>query len=333
MKKLLLLSVALFSLNALGAQSLIAVQHDGQSSFFTELQLALDAAADGDTVYLPGGGFPEFTLTKSLHIVGVGYHPDSTMATGASIVPQIFIENIYTNASITGIRVGNIGLGKPSLVSVEINDLEISRCYIDAVGRYSQLTLKGLVFKNNVVASPSAASISLSDGNLERLLFVNNIFVSNFRTKNAEVFNNIFLYASSSPIEVSNCKFVNNVFYGYSDLFNPCLAPNSFFYNNLNNGINGASTGCGTQGSNNYLNTPPTFVNYSGSGFSFTNDFHLTTNYLGTDGTPVGIYGGLYPWKAGGVPYTPHIQTKTIAPTTNAQGSLNVQIRVAAQDH
>ena len=51
----------------------------------------------------------------------------------------------------------------------------------------------------------------------------------------------------------------------------------------------------------------------------------------GTDGTDIGIYGGPRPWREGALSSNPHIQSKTIAPETDAQGRLNVNIRVKAQ--
>ena len=81
------------------------------------------------------------------------------------------------------------------------------------------------------------------------------------------------------------------------------------------------------------LNT--VFVNQSGYAFNYANDYHLLnpTMYLGTDGSQVGIYGGMFPYKEGAVPSNPHFQLKNIAPTTDVNGDLNIQIQVEAQDN
>ena len=88
---------------------------------------------------------------------------------------------------------------------------------------------------------------------------------------------------------------------------------------------------------NNYTNIPQAniFVNQTGTTFNYTHDYHLQapTTYLGTDGTQVGIYGGTFPYKEGAVPLNPHIQLKNIAPTTDANGDLQIQIQVKAQDN
>ncbi|MEI7983947.1 MAG: hypothetical protein WCI71_20035 [Bacteroidota bacterium] len=70
--------------------------------------------------------------------------------------------------------------------------------------------------------------------------------------------------------------------------------------------------------------------------FSYTNNYHLksTSNghNAGTDGTDVGIYGTLIPYKEAAVPFNPHISSKSIGSTTNPTGTLDVDIRVSAQD-
>jgi hypothetical protein len=75
------------------------------------------------------------------------------------------------------------------------------------------------------------------------------------------------------------------------------------------------------------------FVNQTGTPFDYSHNYHLQapTTYLGTDNSEVGIYGGTFPYKEGAVPGNPHIQIKNIAPTTDANGDLHIQIQVGAQ--
>ena len=79
------------------------------------------------------------------------------------------------------------------------------------------------------------------------------------------------------------------------------------------------------------------FVNYAQGGFSYSDDYHLQATSLGKnggiDGTDIGIYGGLFPWKDGSVPSNPHITVKNIATKTDNMGKLNVNVTVTAQDH
>jgi hypothetical protein len=48
---------------------------------------AYTAAANGDTIYLPGGGFaPPGAFDKGIIIYGVGHYPDSTAATNKTVI-------------------------------------------------------------------------------------------------------------------------------------------------------------------------------------------------------------------------------------------------------
>jgi len=50
------------------------------------------------------------------------------------------------------------------------------------------------------------------------------------------------------------------------------------------------------------------------------------------EGAEVGIYGGLYPWKDGALPPNPHFQLIDVAPKVDAEGNLNVRIKVETQE-
>jgi hypothetical protein len=135
---------------------------------------------------------------------------------------------------------------------------------------------------------------------------------------------------------VDNSLIVNNVFfkdgYGYGIMRESDL---NTFSNNVFNHT--PSTGTNTF-NNNYNNITPLdsiFVNQSGNQFDFAQDYHLIpgNNLIGNDGTPVGIYGGLYPFKDGMLPRNPHIRMKAVDAQTQPNGDLNIQFEVGAQDH
>ena len=50
------------------------------------------------------------------------------------------------------------------------------------------------------------------------------------------------------------------------------------------------------------------------------------------EGAEVGIYGGLYPWKDGALPPNPHFLMIDVAPKVDADGNLNVRIKVETQE-
>ena len=75
------------------------------------------------------------------------------------------------------------------------------------------------------------------------------------------------------------------------------------------------------------------FKDFTGT-YSDTQTFELTeeakTKYLGTDGTEVGIYGGLLPYNS--TPSYPQITKMNVANKTTADGKLSVEIEVSATE-
>jgi hypothetical protein len=52
----------------------------------------------------------------------------------------------------------------------------------------------------------------------------------------------------------------------------------------------------------------------------------------GSDGTDIGMHGGTIPYKAGGLPFNPHINKSVISTKIDRNGKLSVTIEVTAQD-
>jgi hypothetical protein len=56
------ISMLLLVCLTINAQGLIAVQNSGAPAFYTQLNDAVTIAQNGDTMYLPAGGFPQQVL-------------------------------------------------------------------------------------------------------------------------------------------------------------------------------------------------------------------------------------------------------------------------------
>lgn len=314
------------SSQSLFAQKLLALHHAGAASFYTSLDGAYNAAVNGDTIYLPGGNISGITLQKSLTLIGVGHHPDSTSATGTTILSYLSIYGTASNSFITGIYFTQNVVSHDNVVG-----LHITRCYFAQGIRQSSGQIEGWIVSESFIGSspgPYYYSIYTPNG-------INNSFISNNVIGNGansfqstEISNNVFL---NGPILSTNCLIRNNIFtQDYQSSTSNCQ-----WYNNLNAGVNGGPNGNGNTGSGNYFDNAPytsVFVNYNGSNTFYQNDFHVVNSaYLGNDGTPVGIYGGAFPWKEGSLPSNPHIRAKTINSTTNPDGTLHINVTVKAQ--
>jgi hypothetical protein len=320
------------------AQQKTALHSNGVTTIFSgpaQFTNAYNAAADGDTIYLPGGTFNSFpTINKRLAIYGAGFHPDSVAVTGATVINgNLILQNDADSCFIQGIDVnGNIS----TTSNHKVDGFTLSRC------RFNSLTFDGNFSSpcNNVIVKECIIGGNVALNNLSYSDITNNLIqgiVSNGEYNAVQ--NNIFFHESpyNYYYTISNCDnslFANNVFLRTTQVTSIWGSTEfSTFSNNV-------FTGTPNVGSNNFnanyynVDMSTFFVNQSGFTPSFYDDYNLIdpATYLGIDGSEVGIFGGLYPFKAGTLPENPHFQTKTIAPQTDVNGDLNIQIQVGAQD-
>ena len=331
------------------AQGIVTVEPPGggASIIFTDLQKAIDEAPSGSRVVVSGGGYGQgqiIEINKKVTIVGNGYHPDSSAAIGISLISNIRFKNNSSGSTIFGLKVGNIYFETTN--SEQLTGIKISRCYVETIAGYCML--KNAIIEENIIglrnfsrgSGNDPTSIYFSDNNTARIVnseIKNNVITGKINLVERSSFTNNILLGG---VCASGSLFKNNI------IVTPtycecaiCTPSSSFFYNNIYFGVNiVVKEGLLNQGSGNYLNyinelPKVIFKNYSSENLLLS-DFHLNNPQLnigGTDGTPIGIYGGTRPWKPGAIPSNPHIQSKTIAPETDVQGRLNVNIRVKAQ--
>lgn len=342
MKKSILI-LALVGLSSLmSAQFRVALHSNGNVTIFgggNPFTEAYNAAVAGDTIYLPGGNllYPA-TIDKSLTIKGVGHFPVATSATNKTQLTgnlniggnadYLYLEGIHITGTLNFLnnqkadfvtvkrcRLGSIAYNGSGVTPCE-NNL-ISESIIDGI--VNALNASSLMISNNIIGE------SIANGT--QLGITNNIFTHPMTgapyfviqyVTNSSITNNIFMHAHSNPgyfaYQSSGCSFTKNVF-----RLNPSAGSNTFNDNYINTDINTV-----------FSNLPPLV-------FDYEHNYGLLpvaeTNFLGTDGTQVGIFGGTFPFKLHSVPTNPSITAKTIGTQTNATGELPVQVTVQAQTH
>tara|TARA_R110002050_G_scaffold300794_1_gene472815 strand:+ start:1401 stop:2420 length:1020 start_codon:yes stop_codon:yes gene_type:complete len=338
MKKFtLIVSLIAFTLTV-GAQkvalhSSTGVQHFTGTSAFAD---ACNASLSGDTIYLPGGGFlTPGVIDKKLFIYGAGHYPDSTNVTGKTIISGTI--TLAENAD--GFHIEGVDLtgGISTSTSVAVNQIVIKYCRLQG-----ELSIRGnqLNPSSNLMLSNSVVQGTVRLENAQNAGIFNSIFNGEINGSYGNLFqNNIFLLSNYS-----------STVYRYTLIGDNNIVENNIFLRIRDREISGTGNiiknnitpqtdpfwGATPMIENNYTGIPlaDIFVNQTGNVFDYTHDYHLKApaTYLGVDGSQVGIYGGYDPYKEGAVPSNPHFVSATIAPQTDADGKLNIVIKVTAQD-
>lgn len=335
----LLVIISIFYCKNSNAQNLILVQNGSAASVYSNIQSAVDAAINGDSIYIHGGTFSEdISISKKVCIIGSGHNADSTKPFIPTNLGQIKVNADAKGGSIIGMYIN-------SLVIESISNFNISRCNIGVL-RITHIATD-LLATENIIQS---ISIEQSNGIITNSNFYNNI-IAGINKNNylkptfvkVNLFNNIFLgntgrcgyQCFSFPIGTEECLLENNIFVfsDNTDIDRFDVLSSSILYNNL------FVLKINFTGSNNIFDQPQgsIFKNQSGNEFSYSHDYHLKNTSpgknAGIDGQDVGIYGGLFPWKDGSLPASPRVLFRQIAGTTDQNGNLKINLKVKAQNN
>lgn len=257
---------------------------------FSDLQTAINTAVAGDTLYVMGTGtqYPQVTIDKQLTVIGTGYAPPAP-------AQPTYLSSIYLYSNATGSRL--IGIYSDSYAYIYCNNITIERCRIYGIA--PQVTgLSNLVFRHNYVV---VAALNYPSSTL----FANNIvhsggYLTTSNSPSVLITNNLFMgyywYALSS---VSNALITNNIFWQSTPVYggvNNCTFENNITYQTPDNTIPYGTN----SGSSNLVGVNPQFTNAPDNTLNFTYNYDLLPasagNNAGTDGTDIGIYGGVAPW-------------------------------------
>ncbi len=346
MKKIIALSTAI--LVALISNATIHIVNNtiGQDADFTSIVSAVSAATAGDTLYIQPSAttYGDVSINKQLFILGAGHNPEFSIY--ASTLGVVTFQSGSSGTILKGCAIYMLF----GTIYNTSNDVIVSGCWISAQnptnfsqGTWNNWTFEGniftsqsnginmssfgsnIVFRNNILHTFAGGQIFSNSSNNQ--LFENNIFMCTDNTtfnsllsnsNGAILRNNIILTTIAQGTNVANgctsCVWENNVTY------NPYI---SF---------------ADLPGTNNLNNTNPDFVNVPlvNVNFSYTKDYHLNPGSpligVGTDGSEIGLYGGVYPFRNDGIDNTlPRIKTVTpLTSTAPPGGVLQVNLKAAA---
>jgi len=313
----------------------IVLQGAGAPQVYTDLAAAVAAAQSGDKLYLSGGNFAvtgDLVLDKTLHFIGAGVHPDSTNVTGLTAIAPTGSTQVLTaalNSTFTGIRFVNIMQFGNGTTDFSPTNVVFQRCEFMSythLAAGSTSTFDECVFRHRFYGYGGSAVVT-------RCLFP---FAGNATHGTISGFNTGGLFLSNCVVlggRLNGCDYStarNCIFTGTSAPF--YQSGGMTIVNNLlvSTALVGNMTGYTESGNVLGADVATIFVNPA-------SDWHLLPGSPGigmaNDGNDAGLYGTHSPYKPGNVPYNPHYRQASIAPSTDWNGALPVQIRTAAQTH
>lgn len=336
MKKSIILAFALVISVATFAQQLATLNHNDSITVYygmNALQQAHSAAVNGDIITLSPGIFNSVDITKAVTIRGAGAWAD-TNGNSNTILYNSFTLNIPNNSqhhlTLEGLYFMN------TVTYNTVYNPQFIKCHFTNFARYmNNGSMQDAIVTNCIIEHYSndgsanngwAAQgtqfyncVLLDGGNAGPDSFVNCIVNQNPQTAwiTERLFQNCILYNGSSYVSQYmsgngatsfNCMYVSLSTYNlYSN------TPNHVLWNR-----SGLST---------------VFKNFTGT-YSNTTTFELqdsiATNYLGLDGTQIGIYGGLHPFSPKVT--NPAIKRINVAPRSNSEGKLEVNVEMVTEE-
>jgi hypothetical protein len=361
MKTFVFILLALLAATGSGfAQNLITVQSADNATFYTNLDTALFYAKNGDDIYLPGGYIKANATTlkidKTVNIIGVGYNPYTNPATENTVIQSQTIEIMpnVNGGSISGIY----AKGNTLQILDTVSNFSINRClfnYIFIGSTVGNIPPSNISITETVVEFYVQGNIgNYGQGNGPQNVFISNSIIGNLNSSITYSFLGNHLWenltcknclimglsqSSSTPIlnNIQKSLFENCIIIDYT--YNIPGNPTNTFRNCMINIATNVNWDPATNSMYNCIfdqHQNSMFVDPQGFIFNMKNNYRLLDNSpgknAGTDGTDIGIYGGRFPWKDGGLPANPHIESKFVNGTTDNNGNLNVKIKVAAQE-
>lgn len=344
MKRLVLSLFALVcAIVSFAQNSLLAtLSHEGNVTTFygaSALGVAHGAAVHGDVITLSSGSFNPVDITKAVTLRGAGMAVDSvhnilptiisgdfTISVPDSVTQRFTLEGIYHNHKIKYKNLNNAMFVKCRLNQITYDNYDsrlrnatFTNCKIGSEMNLRDYCSASCI--NSIIQDPSGSNYDFRNcvikfGTLSR--YSTTATSASYPVTNSMLLNCIIF------------GFYNNTYYGYfpsSTTAYNCVEVNQNIKNTFKVIPNNT---------NKYSTCEAVFKSYKGVNIGTVEEetFELTetakATYLGTDGTEIGIYGGMLPFDT--TPSNPRITKCNVAAKSTADGKLSVDIEVKAAE-
>ncbi|RLD24924.1 MAG: hypothetical protein DRI54_05615, partial [Bacteroidetes bacterium] len=334
----------------------------GGGANYTSVSGAINAASNGDTIYIHPSSinYGDITVNKSLVFIGPGHHPEYTGGMGVSL-NQISLSNGSSGSKFTGLILTQIRCN----LFAQSHDIVISNNFFNTLqaisgGYGSNAGAFGdsdnwLIEGNVIIEGTGCGGCKVINLRTSASTNSNWIISNNFiQTKSVENNSNLFADLNSSTIvenniivhqnthsifesSVSGGEFRNNIFWVTRNEITDIMvdAIGVIFSNNLTYHSNGSLIPL--TGNNNVDNSNPDFIAIASDNpvWEYVNNYQLNSNSpgenVGTDGTDVGIYGGGFPFRTEGYPQDfPRLQAFDLLSNTIVPPGGSIEINLKA---
>ena len=329
------LSAALFVLllsvvgmkNALAQNQVATLQHNdtitgvfyGQNAYSS----AYNAAVDGDVITLSSGTFAGINVSKSITIRGAGCVYDSLTHVLPTIIPGDFAIR-QNNVSFEGIWFnGNVNI---SDYSTTYSNISFDKCNINTVlNGYAGYWCPRMFcqFSNCIVKNFASRYFHGTSIVNSVVKFTENVHEDIYNL--TSIYNSVIVFADGKPVK--NMIAYNSVI----AIDSVSSVSNCTFFNTIaiQTGVSSLFEGQTTQNVMTADSYSDVFETFDGT-LSYENIYQLkndiATSFLGHDGTEVGIYGGLMPYKTR--PSYMILKSINVAGQTNENQKLNVEMEL-----
>lgn len=328
MKKILILMIAVMAMGVQTVSAQVAkvmLQHNGKATLFetTELQKAIDASVDGDTIYVGAGKYNSsavVTISKKISVVGQGTESELGAITislpGGSEMSSTILYGVNTGAVTINSSVTNLHIDKCTMSSLDIKpqsttstktytmkDMVIERCNVSG----SIVLTVSDAFENAIIRN---CSINRFSNNSTDVSFIN--CTMNSTTTSYGSYNNSSGYVMGNYLNSIIKGWKYNTGNGYSNSGTIYQDASTNFVNCQipDKSVSGTYTDC-------YVDTKT----------NYTDEELQVKGYLGTDDTVIGCNGGARPYNL--VPAVPSLEDIKLDVNYNTK-KLNVTVKVKA---
>ena len=310
----------------------VFLQHNGNiTSMFAgdEMDEAIEAAVDGDTLFLSKGLFKSsFTINKSISLIGSGAEAGNNSQKSTNLewngpTPQIGTDDGNTLSSVT---IEGLFSGSSFVVRGKIENLTIKKCYFYNTLYISNNSNNGYTGKATIDRCRISGGISI-DGSIKDATIKNCKIYSIYGQGGQTNYSCKFINCNIRQVNTNTkAMFVNSIINEVGNGTSDYLGANAILVNTLYHNMNGYDPMEETSQQDCWAtNETVISTNRDDIDCNLTTEQRQAAGYLGVDGTVVGVEGGVNPYSL--TIHAPSVNSSSAnVDLTNKKVTINVNV-------